>query len=145
MVASTPVASTLDASDHPRLKIPPLKPQADWIPSDKGTLRPERALAYNQEALLLHHAAATRPGHHFTAAELAHFAKTSSRILSLINRFNWVAFEPLEWISPQELVFTTSEDRLFFDLVTLWNLLEQIETLNIHTLNTSTYLAFRRC
>lgn len=131
--------------DHPRSRIPELRPYQDWIASDKGALRPERALAYNQDGLLLHHAAATRPGHHFTAAELAHFAKTSNRILNLTGRFAWVNFQPLEWISPQELAFTTGEDALFYDLVILWNLLEQIETLSIHTLKASTYLAFRRC
>lgn len=130
---------------HPRGRIPALVTGEAWIASEKGALRPERALAYNRESLLLHDAAATRPGHTFTTAELAHFSKTSARILALTGRFAWVDLQPLEWTSPQELLFTTGEDRLFFDLVMLWELLEQIEALSIHTLEASTYLAFRRC
>lgn len=133
------------ASTHPRCLIPPLAPHQPWIKSDKGDLRPERALAYNQDALLLHTAAATRPGHCFSAAELAHFSKTASRIVALTARFPWVDLQPLEWTSPQELLFTTGQDALFYDLVLLWGLLEQIETLNLHTMEASTFMAFRRC
>lgn len=130
---------------HPRCVIPSLLPHQPWIASDKGALRPERALAYNREDLLLHTAAATRPGHHFSAAELAHFSKTANRILSITGRFPWVDLQPLEWTSPQELLFTTGQDALFYDLVLLWGLLEQIETLNLLTMEASTFMAFRRC
>lgn len=130
---------------HPRCVIPSLLPHQPWIASDKGALRPERALAYNREDLLLHTAAATRPGHCFSAAELAHFSKTANRILSITARFPWVDLQPLEWISPQELAFSTGQDTLFYDLVSLWGLLEQIESLELHTLEASAYLRFRRC
>ena len=130
---------------HPCCRIGVLEADAPWIDSDKGLLRPERALAYNREQLLLHGPAATRPGHRFTAAELAGYSKTAARILTITGRFPWAPLEPLEWLTPQELLFTTGEDALLYDLVILWQLLEQIETLELHTLNASTYLAFRRC
>ena len=135
----------MNATCRGHCRIPPLTSGAPWINSEKGLLRPERALAYNREQLLLHDAAATRPGHCFSAAELAGYSKSANRILDLTGRFPWVDLKPLEWISPQELLFTTADDRLFYDLVILWDLLEQIETLELHTLKASTYLAFRRC
>jgi hypothetical protein len=122
-----------------------LRPGLPAIASDKGELRPERSLAYNRPELLLHDAAATRPGHHFTAAELTGYSKTSIRLLALTTRFDWVDLQPLEWISPQLLLFTTGSDALFYDLIILWQLLEQAETLDLHTLDASTFLAFRRC
>jgi hypothetical protein len=131
--------------NHPRCRIPPLRPHSDWIASEKGLLRPERALAYNLDSLLLHGPAATRPGHCFSAAELAGYSKTSKRLLALLRPFPWVDLQPLEWINPEELLFCSGENRLLYDLVQLWELLEQAETLKLHTLNTSTYLAFRRC
>jgi len=134
------------ALEHPWQKIPPLTPGAAWIASEKGALRPERALAYNRPELLLHTAAATRPGHCFSAAELAGYGKTAQRLLSLLRPFEWIDLQPLEWTCPEELLFCTGEDALFYDLVILWNLLEQAETLKLHTLESSiTALAFRRC
>lgn len=131
---------------HPWLRIPQLTPGGDWIASEKGPLRPERALAYNRGELLLHDAAATRPGHCFSIAELAGYGKTAHRLLALLRPFSWADLLPLEWRSPEELLFSVGEDRLFYDLVTLWELLEQAETLKLLTLEASTTaLAFRRC
>ena len=130
---------------HPRGRIGELRPGLPPIFSEKGELRPERALAYNQSALLLHDVAATRIGHHFSAAELAGYGKSASRVIALTARFPWVDLQPLEWLSPEQLLFTTGSDALFYDLVVLWSLLEQAEALTLHTLELSTFLAFRRC
>lgn len=131
---------------HPLCKIPPLTPGGDWIASEKGALRPERALAYNRPELLLHDAAATRPGHCFSAAELAGYGKTAHRLLALLRPFSWVELTPLEWRSPEELLFCAGENRLLYDLVILWDLLEQAEAIELLTLPASvTALAFRRC
>lgn len=133
------------SAEHPRCRIPAISLGLPPIDSDRGPLPHERALAYNQGELLLHGPAATRPGHCFSAAELAGYGKTASRVIALTTRFSWLELEPLEWLSPELLLFTTGSDSLFYDLVTLWQLLEQAEALTLHTLEASTYLAFRRC
>lgn len=132
-------------SCHPRCRIPPLTAGLPPIASDRGPLPPERALAYNQGDLLLHGPAATRPGHQFNAAELAGYGKTSSRLLRLLRTTPWTTLVPLEWISPEEILFHCGNDRLFYDLIQLREQLEQAETLQLHTLQAWTFLAFRRC
>lgn len=131
--------------EHPRCRITPLLGVLPPIDTDKGPLPPERALAYNQGELLLHGPACTRPGHHFSAAELAGYGKTAHRLLALLRKHPWATLAPLEWLSPEEVLFRTNNDRLFFDLVHLRDHLEQVETLTLHTLEPWTFLAFRRC
>lgn len=107
---------------------------------------PERALAYNHGDLLLHGAAATRPGHHFTAAELAGYSKTTLRLHALLRPHPWANLQPLEWLSPEAIAFHCGDNRLFFDLVMLTDALEQAETLLLDTLDPKhTHLLFRRC
>lgn len=133
------------ASAHPRCAIPALLPGSPAIHTEKGWLRPERSLVYDQPSLLLHHAAATRPGVFLDAAMLAGFAKTSSRLLALLRSYPWAAITPLEFTAPEELLFSTTNDALLLDLIILRKQLQQIESLSLHTLNASTFLAFRRC
>lgn len=130
---------------HPRLRIPPLVGIQPPVATDKGLVPPERALAYNQGELLLHGPAATRPGHHFTAAELTGYHKTVIRLLALLRRHPWASLQPLEWLSPEELLFHAGNDTLLYDLIQLHSQLEQAETLTLHTLEAWTYLSFRRC
>lgn len=135
-----------DHQQHPWCRIPPLTPGLPWIPSEKGLLRPERALAYNRPELMLHGPAATRSGHTFSSAELTGYAKTSNRLLDILATFAWANPAPLEWCSPEELLFTSSNDGLLHNLISLWNLTQQAETLELLTLNgTHTALVFRRC
>lgn len=136
----------VEAYDHPWCRIPPLVPGQPWIPSEKGLLRPERALAYNRPELLLHGPASTRPDHAFSAAELAGFSKTSTRLLAIVDVLSWASVFPLEWNSPEELLFTSEDDALLADLARLWNLTQQAESIELLTLNgTHTALVFRRC
>lgn len=136
----------LEAYDHPWCRIPPLLPGQPWIPSEKGLLRPERALAYNRPELLLHGPASTRPDHTFSAPELAGFSKTSLRLLAILDVLAWASAFPLEWPSPEELLFTSQNDALLADLASLWNLTQQAESIELLTLNgTHTALVFRRC
>jgi hypothetical protein len=130
---------------HPRCRIPPLVGILQPIPTDKGLMPPERALAYNQGELLLHGPAVTRPGHHFSTAELTGFSKTTTRLLALLRRYPWASLQPLEWLSPEELLFHAGNDALLYDLIQLRGQLEQAETLSLHTLKAWTFLAFRRC
>lgn len=113
--------------------------------TDKGPLPSERALAYNQGELLLAGPAATRPQHHFSAAELTGYSKTANRLGALLRKHPWADLQPLEWLSPEELLFHCCNDALLYDLVHLSDHLEQAETLTLHTLNGWTFLAFRRC
>lgn len=139
-------AAPVEAYDHPWCRIPRLVPGQPWIPSEKGLLRPERALAYNRPELLLHGPASTRPDHAFTAAELAGFSKTSLRILAIVDVLAWATVFPLEWNSPEELVFTSGNDPLLADLTELWNLTQQAESIELLTLNgIHTALVFQRC
>jgi hypothetical protein len=133
------------ASAHPRCRIPALMPNSPSVQTEKGWLRPERSLVYDQSTILLHHAAATRPGVILDAAALAGFSKTSSRLLALMRLYPWAQLSILEFPSPEELLFSTPNNPLLLDLIHLRKQLQQIETLSLHTLNTSTFLAFRRC
>jgi hypothetical protein len=135
----------LNNIEHPRCRITPIAGVLSPVNTDKGPLPPERALAYNQSELLLHGAASTRPGHHFSAAELVGYGKTANRLLALLRKHPWTQLQPLEWLSPEELLFRSSNDALLYDLVHLSNHLEQAETLTLHTLDAWTFLAFRRC
>lgn len=136
----------LEAFSHPWCRIPPLTPGQPWIPSEKGLLRPERALAYNRPELLLHGPASTRPGHNFSAAELAGYSKTCLRLLAIADVLPWATIAPLEWNAPEELLFTCENDPLLADLASLWNLTQQAESFELLTLNaTHTALVFRRC
>lgn len=141
-----PVALPHPWGRHPWARIPPLEPGLPWIPSHKGLLRPERALAYNRPELLLHGPASTRPDHSFSAAELAGFSKTANRLLTILASFPWATAQPLEWNTPEELLFTCQDDALLADLTGLWELTEQAEALDLLTLSgTHTALVFRRC
>jgi len=141
---------------HPRSRIPPLLGLHPPISTDKGPMPAERALAYNHPGLLLHGPAATRPGHHFSAAELAGYSKTSLRLFALLRPFPWIQLQPLEWLSPEALVFHCSSaacgsaacgsaacgfaacgsDGLVYDLIHLEDRLEQAERLLLDTLHT---------
>lgn len=131
--------------NHPRCCITPLIGVLSPINTDKGPLPPERALAYNCPELLLHWPACTRSGHHFSAAELVGYGKTANRLLALLRKHPWADLRPLEWLSPEELLFHCCNDALLYDLVHLSNHLEQAETLTLYTLDAWTFLAFRRC
>jgi len=130
---------------HPRCRITTLIGVQPLIATDKGPVPPERALAYNQGELLLHGPAATRPGHHFSAAELAGYSKTTTRLLNLLRPHPWVALQPLEWLSPECLVFCAGNNRLLYDLILLQQQLEQAEQLLLDTLDSRTFLIYRRC
>jgi len=136
---------TIDPVQHPRCRITPLTGVLPPVDTDKGPLPPERALAYNQSELLLHGPACTRPGHHFSAAELVGYGKTTHRLLTLLRKHPWADLQPLEWLSPEELLFHCCNDALLYDLVQLRDQLDQAETLQLHTLEAWTFLAFRRC
>jgi hypothetical protein len=130
---------------HSRARIPALVGILPPISTDKGPMPPERALAYNHSDLLLHGPAATRPGHHFTAAELAGYSKTTLRLLALLRPHPWVILQPLEWLSPEALAFTAGNNALLYDLILLTDALEQAETLTLDTLTPDSFLLFRRC
>ena len=130
---------------HPRCRIPALVSGGPAVLTEKGWLRPERSLVYDQSALLLHHAASTHPGVVFTASQLAGFTKTATRLLTLMRPYPWAKITPLEFPQPEHLIFTSNNNPLLFDLIQLRRGLQQIESLSLHTLHSSTYLAFRRC
>jgi hypothetical protein len=134
---------------HPRSRIPPLLGLHPPISTDKGPMPAERALAYNHPGLLLHGPAATRPDHHFTAAELAGYSKTSLRLFALLRPFPWIQLQPLEWLSPEALVFHAHCNALIYDLIQLEDRLEQAERLVLDTLHTEqgacAFLVFYRC
>lgn len=115
------------------------------IQTEKGLLRPERALVYNDNRLLLHHAAADYNGTCMTNAELAGYAKTAQRVLVWLDHFPWAVLTPLAWPQPEVLLFTTGDDALAFDVTTSQDLLVQAETLKRHTLEDHSYLRFQRC
>jgi len=113
------------------------------VPTELGLLPAERALAFNQPALLLHGPAATRPGHVFSAAELAGYGKTASRLLVLLGRFPWAGPPiPLHWESPEALLFRCRHSALVYDLAMLSPKgLPQLETIQIQR----SALRFQRC
>jgi hypothetical protein len=132
-------------NSHPRCRIPALVAHAPAIQTEAGWLRPERSLVYDQSALLLHHAAATHPAVVLSKAQLAGFTKTATRVLTLLRSHPWAELAPLEWPEPELLLFSSRNNPLLFDLITLKRQLQQVETLQLHTLSGSTYLAYRRC
>jgi hypothetical protein len=132
-------------SGHPRCRIPVLQPLAPAVPTERGWLRPERALVYNSPHLLLHDAASTRPGRTIAAAELAGFEKTARRLLAITAPYPWATPEPLEWISPEQLAFTTSNDQQLAALCSLDDALIQAETLALEEEQGASFLVFSRC
>ena len=132
-------------SGHPRCRIPALVPGAPSIPTEKGWLRPERALAYDNPTLLLHHAAGTHPGARLTNGQLAGFSKTATRLLALLRPYPWANPVPLEWPQPEILHFHSANNALLYDLITLRKQLQQAEVLSLHTLETTTCRTVRRC
>ena len=130
---------------HPRCRIPALVPNPAAIETENGWLRPERSLVYDNPTLLLHHAASTHPTVILTSAQLAGFSKTATRLLALLRPYPWATIAPLEWPEPELLLFSTPNDALLFDLITLKRQLQQAETLHLHTLDGSLFLAYRRC
>lgn len=131
-------------SPHPRCRIPALVSGAPSISTDRGWLRPERSLVYNEPALLLHHAAATRPGRHLDDAALAAFARTATRLLAIVNRHLWAGVTPLEFTATDQLVFSCCNNALLLDLVLLKRQLSASEQLNLDTLDGSTFLIYSR-
>ena len=117
----------------------------EGISAAGSTPQSRRRTAAADAELLLHGPACTRPGHHFSAAELVGYGKTTHRLLTLLRKHPWVDLQPLEWLSPEELLFHCCNDALLYDLVQLHDHLEQAETLQLHTLEAWTFLAFRRC
>jgi len=132
-------------SGHPRCRIPILQPLAPAIPTERGWLRPERALVYNSPHLLLHDAACTRAGQTLAAAELAGFEKTARRLLAITAPYPWATPEPLEWITPEQLAFTTSHDAQLAELCALDDALVQAETLTLEDTGDHSWLLFARC
>lgn len=130
--------------NHPLLVIPPLPLDAPPIHSERGELRPERALVYNDATFLLHHAVGHRPSQLVTDAELAGYGKTAQRLIALLQHFNWAKPHPLHWQSPEVLLFTSCNDGLLHDLAQLKRLLVQAEQLSLHTLEGFSYLRFQR-
>lgn len=132
-------------NSHPRCRIPALVPGGPAIQTETGWLKPERALVYDNPTLLLHHAASTHKQVILTKAQLAGFAKTANRLLALLRPYPWAIPSPLEWPEPELLLFSCCNNPLLFDLITLKRQLQQAETLHLHTLSGSTFLAYRRC
>ena len=130
---------------HPRCRIPALVPAGPAIPTEKGWLRPERSLVYDDQRLLLHHAASTHPGAVLTLEQLSAFQKTASRVLALLRPYPWALPAPLDWPQPEQLLFSTCNDPLLYDLIQLRNGLQQIESLTLHTIQNRSFLAFDRC
>ena len=133
---------------HPRCRIPRLLPGSPAIETAKGWLRPERSLVYDDNRLLLHHAASTHRGSAISAAQLAGFQKTAQRLIAITTPHPWAALLPLEFPQPEEFLFSTgtnSGDALLFDLIQLRGQLQQVESLSLHTIDGSTFLAFLRC
>lgn len=118
---------------------------ANPIATEKGPLRPERALVYDDNRLLLHHAAADYSGACISTAELAGYAKTAQRVLAWIDHFPWATLTPLAWPQPEVLLLTTGDDALALDVTLAQDLLVQAETLERHTLENHSYLRFQRC
>lgn len=130
---------------HPRCRIPALVAGAPSIQTESGWLRPERALAYDNPTLLLHHAASTHQQVILTKAQLAGFTKTANRLIALLRPYPWATPFPLDWPEPELLLFSCCNNPLLFDLITLRRQLQQAESLHLHTLSGSTFLAYRRC
>jgi hypothetical protein len=130
---------------HPRCRIPALVAGAPSIQTESGWLRPERSLVYDNPTLLLHHAAATHPTVILTKAQLAGFSKTASRLIALLRSYPWANPQPLDWPDPELILFSTLNNPLLLDLITLKRQLQQAERLQLHTLSGSSFLAYRRC
>jgi hypothetical protein len=113
--------------------------------TERGWLRPERSLVYNASALLLHDAACSRRGRTISAAELAGFEKTARRLLAITNPYCWARPDPLEWLSPEVLAFTTADDHQLHALCQFDGALVQAETLELHHTAGESWLLFSRC
>lgn len=133
------------ASGHPRCRIPALTCGAPSIPTDTGWLRPERSIVYDNPLLLFHHAAATHPGVVLSKPVIAGFQKTATRLIALLKPYPWANPTPLDWPEPEHILFSTVNDALLYDLIILRRQLQQAESLHLHTLDRTTYLAFQRC
>lgn len=129
---------------HPLLRIPPLPLDAPPLQSERGELRPERALIYDNAMFLLHHAVGHRPTALITEAELAGYAKTAQRLISLLGPYPWARVLPLHWQTPEVLLFTSRNDGLLHDLIQLRKSLVQAERLSLHNLEGFGYLRFQR-
>lgn len=117
---------------HPRCRIPPITTAGILVPTERGPLPAERCLTYDRPELLLHTAAATRPRHTFTLAELAGYDKTASRLLAILDAIAATpSLTPLEWLSPAYLVFSTAANRITYDLISGGRLLQQLERILI--------------
>ena len=92
----------------------------DWIETEKGPMPPERCLVYDDHRLVLGDVARARPGVCITAAELAGYGKTATRLYALLRPWPWLTITPLAWRSPEQLLLHLGEHTaLIYDLVQL--------------------------
>ena len=132
--------------DHPACRIPELPLGAPAVLTELGAYRPERAVLYGRDFLLLHHylGAQQQSGDPISQAELAGLEKTTRRIDILLRHVqNPASFMPLYWPEPEHLVFTT--DNPVLDAQKLQRKLIQAEELELAILCGTNCLEFWRC
>jgi hypothetical protein len=132
-------------SAHARCRIPIPQWGAAAVPTERGWLRPERSLCYSSDVLLLHDVACSRPGETIPLADLCGYEKTARRLLALAATQRWSQIEPLQWICPETIAFTTGDDIRFYQGITTRGALEQAETLERCAEGADHYLTFQRC
>ena len=131
---------------HPRMAIRPLRTTTPEVRTYKGVFPPQRALIYDQPTFLLHHIAASRPDLKvLDELTLTSYTKTAARMLALLKLIPWAQITVLEWPTPERLIFSCCNNELFYDLVILKDWLIQAESLQLDTLEGSTFLVFQRC
>lgn len=136
---------------HPLQRIPDLLPDAPAVLTAQGAWMPHRSIVYDNPLLLLHHAThgkneRTATGElSFDQAFLAGISKTANRIVQILRPLQDHHFLPLQWPTPERLVFTTSDDVAFTEYVYTRTILEQAETLKLCWHEEDSFLIFRRC
>lgn len=118
---------------------------ASAVLTERGWLRPERAICYSNPTLLFHDVFCSRPGDLLSLAELAGYEKTGRRLLAIASSQRWSTIEPLEWLNPETLAFSTGEDIRFHRAINGGGALEQAETLERAAAGADHYLIFQRC
>ena len=136
---------------HPLQRIPDLLPDAPAVLTAQGALMPHRSIVYDSPLLLLHHAThgksekAPDGSLCFDQPFLAGIGKTANRLVQILRPLQNHGFLPLQWPTPERLVFTTDDDVAFTEYVYSRNILEQAETLRLCWHDEISFLIFRRC
>lgn len=131
---------------HPRCRIPWLLPDSPGVSTDKGIVKPERCILYDEPLGLFHQIGSAFPGHHFELDELTGCRKTLRRLAALLRPHPWTRAVILDWESPEALLLRTRNDALLLDLILLRDLLQQAETMELLREPTGeTCLRFQRC